>query len=112
MHGSKYEFEYACNRKGVAAMVPVVMEPACKDTTTWEGVVGGKLGSRLYVDGSVDEAFDPSVIQIIDALKGLDVKPSKGRRRMSSRASRSNKSSRKGSQQHRLESVTVESQSA
>ena len=45
-----FEFAYACRRKGVAGMVPVVMEAGCRDTNGWTGVVGGKLGGRRFVD--------------------------------------------------------------
>ena len=58
-------------------MLAVVMEPACKDTKTWQGVVGGKLGSRLYCDASEDgDRLDASVEQIIEQLGQLGVFPS------------------------------------
>ena len=57
----KFEFEYACNRKGVEKMLSVVMEPECTDTTSWQGVVGGKFGSRLYYDFSSDDNLDATV---------------------------------------------------
>eukprot|EP00966_Prymnesium_polylepis_P134275 3103821-Prymnesium_polylepis.1 len=37
-------------------MVAVVMEPEMRDTKVWMGVVGGKLGTSLYVDLSADQA--------------------------------------------------------
>ena len=50
----KLEFDYASLRKGVERMVAVVMEPDVRDTKTWRGVVGAKLGTSLYVDMSGD----------------------------------------------------------
>ena len=54
MFHSLGEFTYAVNRKGVEKLIPVVMEPVCRDTTKWQGVVGMRLGSRLYIDLSMD----------------------------------------------------------
>ena len=48
------EFNYSLNRRGVENMITVVMEPGCRDTSRWEGAVGLRLGSRLYVDLSAD----------------------------------------------------------
>lgn len=77
----KFEFEYALNRKGVASMVPVIMEPGCKATSSWQGVVGGKLGSRLYCDATEDgEKLDDAVSQIVDALAISGVRPSASRK--------------------------------
>eukprot|EP00966_Prymnesium_polylepis_P055446 1282248-Prymnesium_polylepis.1 len=44
------EFDYSLLRKGVKKMMAVVMEPTMRDTKTWTGVVGAKLGTSLYVD--------------------------------------------------------------
>ena len=74
----KFEFEYACNRKGVEKMLSVVMEADCTDTSSWQGIVGGRFGSRLYYDFSSDDALDTAVKQIADALEALGVKPSAG----------------------------------
>ena len=35
------------------------MEPACRDTKEWQGVVGLRLGSCLYVDLSMDACCNP-----------------------------------------------------
>merc|ERR1712146_69655 len=48
------EFNYTLNRRGVQNMITVVMEPGCRDTSRWQGAVGLRLGSRLYVDLSAD----------------------------------------------------------
>ena len=52
----KFEFDYACRRKGVSTMIPVVMERGCRNPGGWAGTVGGKLGGKLYVDLSSDDA--------------------------------------------------------
>lgn len=31
-------------------MIPVVMEPEAKDTSTWEGLLKSALGNALYID--------------------------------------------------------------
>ena len=52
----KLEFDYSVLRKGVGRMVAVVMEPGVKNPRSWAGVVGAKLGTKLYVDLAADEA--------------------------------------------------------
>jgi hypothetical protein len=51
----KAEFDYACNRKGIERLVPVVMEGGCREPRSWHGAVGMRLGSQLYVDLSRDD---------------------------------------------------------
>ena len=74
----KFEFQYACQRLGVSAMVPVVMEPAMRDGKRWSGPVSMTLGSHLYVDasdgGEQTEAI--SVTRICEQLTKLGVSPS------------------------------------
>lgn len=60
-----YEFGYAVRRKGVGRIIPVVMEPQCRDPTKWKGVVGGRLGGLLYVDCSTDELLNGSMPRLI-----------------------------------------------
>ena len=62
----------------VEKMLSVVMEADCTDTSSWQGIVGGRFGSRLYYDFSSDDALDTAVKQIADALEALGVKPSAG----------------------------------
>ena len=59
--GQASEFSYTLNRRGVEKMIAVVMEPSCRDTARWQGVVGLRLGSSLYVDCSEDAGFDAGV---------------------------------------------------
>ena len=67
----KFEFDYSLRRKGVDFILPVVMEPSCRNTSQWPGVVGGKLGGILYVDlNSDDEAdFNSGMEHLISELK-------------------------------------------
>jgi len=44
------EFNYAAWKKGNNNMIPVVMEPEVRDTTTWIGPVKFYLGGQLFVD--------------------------------------------------------------
>ena len=46
----KFEFQYACGRKGVDKILVAVMEPGCRDTATWSGPVGLRLNAHLYFD--------------------------------------------------------------
>lgn len=48
------EFNYALSRRGVARLIPVVLEPSCLQTATWQGPVGLRLCSQLYIDLSMD----------------------------------------------------------
>lgn len=50
----KFEYDLACLRVGAQRMLPVVMEPDCKNPATWAGKVGGKLGTKLYTNCSSD----------------------------------------------------------
>ena len=52
----KNEFDYAIRRFGAAKVIPVVMEAECKDTSTWTGAVGFKLGGHIHFDMSSDDA--------------------------------------------------------
>ena len=70
---SKFEFDYACRRKGVAKMVAVVMEPECRNPALWTGVVGGKLGGMLYIDLSDEDQrrFDEGVEKLAAEIRSL-----------------------------------------
>ena len=67
------EFSYSLNRKGVERILPVVMEERCLDTRRWHGVVGLRLGSKLYLDCSEEagtEGFETSLLQVVDEVRG------------------------------------------
>ena len=51
-------------------MVPIVMEPRCLNPQSWKGVVGGKLGSKLYINMASDEdaAFAECVERIVKEI--------------------------------------------
>jgi hypothetical protein len=77
-------------------MVPVVMEPRCLETSKWQGVVGGKLGGRLYCNLVQDkpEAFEVGIGTIDEALKQMEVHPSNQAGRAASSSVQSRLSSR------------------
>ena len=45
------------------------MDPACRDTTTWTGSVGAKLGGLLYINLCNDSKFQEAVRQLRDEIK-------------------------------------------
>ena len=70
----KAEFEYSCQRKGVAGMVAVVMEPDCLSTSEWHGPVGMKLGGTLYIDLSSevnDDKFVAGIAKLASAINAV-----------------------------------------
>lgn len=73
----KGEFDYAVRRKGVANMIPVVMETGCRDTRSWAGAVGFKLGGQIYHDLSEgDSAPHPAkVAALAQTIQGRDAGP-------------------------------------
>ena len=54
-------------------MIAVVMEPRCRNTSYWKGVVGGKLGCKLYADYSNDdnESFQNAFNMILTEIKNI-----------------------------------------
>jgi hypothetical protein len=74
----KFEFDYALRRSGVARMLSVVMEPSLRDPREWTGVVGGKLGGRLYVDLSQDgPQFDRGLERLLAEMRTVVEKASR-----------------------------------
>jgi len=68
----KAEFDYACNRKGVERLLPVVMESECSDPRAWHGAVGMRLGSQLYVDMSDDAKLAECVHDIVTRFHRME----------------------------------------
>ena len=64
----KAEFEYTLRRHGVQRMLAVVMDPACRDTSTWTGAVGFRLGGQIYHDLSGDEMDEEKIGQLVAAI--------------------------------------------
>ena len=64
----KAEFEYALRRHGAKRMLAVVMDPECRDTSTWTGAVGFRLGSQIYHDLSGDAAEEERVGALVAAI--------------------------------------------
>eukprot|EP00662_Eupelagonemidae_sp_cell21_P042716 gene42716-biopygen120382 len=60
------EFDYVCNSKGIARALPVVMEPSCRRTNEWRGIVGMNLGGVMYVDlaDEDDVSFDKGMAHL------------------------------------------------
>jgi hypothetical protein len=64
----KKEFDYSVGRKGVENLIAVVMEPSCRDTSTWYGSVGLHLCQNLYIDFSDDSKLNECVENIAQKL--------------------------------------------
>jgi len=52
----KLELDYSFERKGTNHFIPLVMEPDCKDTKTWNGPIGAYLNKHLYIP--FDDSFN------------------------------------------------------
>ena len=87
----KLEFDYTVLRKGAGRMVAVVMEPSMKNPSNWVGVVGAKLGTKLYVDLAAHEsegAFTAGVRHLAKEIQArADGSFGRGRGRSSSASS-------------------------
>lgn len=68
-----YEFQHASISKGATKMIPVVMEPQCKDNSSWFGILAGHLRSKLYLNFTSDEDFEGTADKlhkmILDVIK-------------------------------------------
>ena len=49
-------------------MLCIVMEPQCRDTSTWPGQVAMHMGSKLYSDLAEDQDFDAKMEQLANKL--------------------------------------------
>ena len=67
----KKEFQYAELKKSAQFMIPVVMEPSMRKTSTWDGPVGMNLGGTLYVDYSSDDNFVEMVSNLCSRIRGI-----------------------------------------
>ena len=50
-----FEFSHIAQTKDRSKIIPVVMEPRCRNTNDWIGKVRSVLGGQLYVDYCLDE---------------------------------------------------------
>ena len=64
----KKEFNYAKQKVGSNRMLCIVMEPQCRDTSTWPGQVAMHLGSQLYFDLAEDKDFDAKMEKLAAKL--------------------------------------------
>jgi hypothetical protein len=69
----KAEFEYALRRHGVKRMLAVVMDPECRDTSSWTGAVGFRLGSQIYHDLSGDGVDQERLNGLVAAMGNVGI---------------------------------------
>ena len=62
------EYDYSVRRKGIQNLIPIVMEPNCKDLRNWHGSLGATLANQLYIDYSEDDMLDNVVDNILTLL--------------------------------------------
>ena len=56
-------------------MIPVIMEPRCKDDKQWHGLVQSVLGGTMYVDYTRDDNFDAVLESIVDKIVRIVTTP-------------------------------------
>ena len=66
----KKEFSYATRKKTASKMIPVPMEPACLNPSSWSGPVGMELGGLLYKASfpEDDEDFEAQARNLFDEI--------------------------------------------
>lgn len=64
----RLEFDYSARRKGIKNLIPIVMEPECKQLKNWKGVLGATLATVPYVDFSNDDMLYSCMRQILKRL--------------------------------------------
>jgi hypothetical protein len=71
MDNCRFEFNYISITKAPRFLIPVVMEPRCRDNTAWFGPVKAHLGAKLYVDFTSDDpgAAEAAADQIIREIR-------------------------------------------
>ena len=62
------EFEHATQVKGRSWMLPVVMEPRCRNLNSWVGKMSF-LSGQLYLDGTSDDNFEATMDQLCDEIR-------------------------------------------
>jgi hypothetical protein len=65
------EFQHACLVKERSKMLAVVMEPRCRDSSSWIGKMGSFLGGSMYVDFTSDDSFDDKMNQLNSKIRGI-----------------------------------------
>jgi len=66
------EFNYCAQQRGAKNMIPVVMDPECKDTKTWKGPVGFRLNNHLYIDFTNDDKLENVVKELSKKIQKKD----------------------------------------
>ena len=50
----KVEYQYSCSNKTVKKMICLVMEPCMRDPKKWEGILGLRFSTKMYIDMAGD----------------------------------------------------------
>ena len=62
----RQEYEYSVTTKGIKNIIPIVMEPQCRDLRKWHGSIGATLANQMFIDFSEDDKLLSCVEGILD----------------------------------------------
>jgi hypothetical protein len=65
----RFEFNYLSVTKSPRMIIPVVMEPRCRDNTAWYGPVSAQLRSKLFVDFASDDTLEAAADHIVREIR-------------------------------------------
>jgi hypothetical protein len=71
----RQEYDYSVKTKGANNIIPIVMEPQCRDLRNWHGSLGATLANQMYIDFSDDDKLTTCVEGILDhfCIQGREV---------------------------------------
>jgi len=71
----RQEYDYSVKTKGAKYIIPIVMEPQCRDLRNWHGSLGATLANQMYIDFSDDDKLTTCVEGILDhfCIQGREI---------------------------------------
>ena len=61
----RQEYDYSVRRKGIKNLIPIVMEPNCKNLHNWHGSLGATLASQMYIDYTNDDKLNDVLREVL-----------------------------------------------